>query len=237
MKEKKGRGFGSILISLILLPVVLSSLLIPSTRILCAREIGGKEVGRMETNQLDEHEGRYLLAVARKTIERRLFGRESGSTDDALFSPRFSEQRGTFVTLTIDGCLRGCIGHILPHESLIEGIKVNAINAAFRDPRFSPLTKDEWEKVKIEISILSKPQPCPYSDATDLLNKVRAGRDGVIIKKGHAQATFLPQVWKQLPDQKEFLTHLCSKAGLDGLAWKRDRLEVSTYQVQAFEEE
>ena len=114
---------------------------------------------------------------------------------------------------------------------------MNAINAAFRDPRFSPLAKDEWGKVKIEISILSKPQPCPYTDTTDLLNKLRPGRDGVIIKKGHSQATFLPQVWDQLPDQKEFLTHLCSKAGLDGNAWQRDRLEVSTYQVQAFEEE
>jgi AmmeMemoRadiSam system protein A len=237
MEKKKGRAFGSILISLILLPVIFSLLFIASTRILCAREIGGKEVDRMETNQLDEHEGRYLLAVARKTIEGRLFNGESGSAGDAVFSPRFSERRGTFVTLTINGCLRGCIGHIIPHESLIEGIKVNAINAAFRDPRFGPLTKDEWDKVKIEISILSKPQPCPYSDATDLLNKLRPGRDGVIIKKGHAQATFLPQVWEQLPDQKEFLTHLCSKAGLDGHAWKRDRLEVSTYQVQAFEEE
>lgn len=191
----------------------------------------------METNPLDEHEGRYLLAIARKTIEGRLFGKEPRGTDDVVFSTRFSEQCGTFVTLTIDGGLRGCIGHIIPRESLIEGIKVNAINAAFRDPRFSPMTKDEWGKVRIEISILSKPQPCPYRDATDLLDKLRPGRDGVIIKKGHAQATFLPQVWEQLPDQKEFLTHLCSKAGLDGNAWKKGRLEVSTYQVQAFEEE
>ena len=191
----------------------------------------------METNPLDEQEGRYLLALARKTIEGRLLDRVPDRTDDAFTSPRFAERRGTFVTLTIDGRLRGCIGHIIPHESLIEGIKVNAINAAFRDPRFSPLTKEEWNGVKIEISILSKPQPCPYSEATDLLDKLRPGRDGVIIKKGHAQATFLPQVWEQLPDQKEFLTHLCSKAGLAGNAWQTDRLEVSTYQVQAFEEE
>ena len=237
MEKKKGRAFGSSSISLILLLVVFSSLFIASTRILCAREIGGKEVDRVETNRLDEHEGRYLLEVARKTIEGRLFNGESTGADDAVTSPRFSERRGTFVTLTIDGCLRGCIGHIIPNESLIEGIRVNAINAAFRDPRFSPLTKAEWEKVKIEISILSEPQPCSYADATDLLNKLRPGTDGVIIKKGHAQATFLPQVWEQLPDQEEFLTHLCAKAGLDGHAWKGDRLEVSTYQVQAFEEE
>ena len=112
MTRKKGRAFGSVLISLILLPVIFSSLFIAATRTVCAREIGAKEVDTMETNQLDEHEGRYLLAIARKTIERRLFSRESGSTDDALFSPRFSEQRGTFVTITIDGGLRGCIGHI-----------------------------------------------------------------------------------------------------------------------------
>ncbi len=237
MEKGKAPAACIFLISLILLPVIFSSLCIAGHRTVCARERGGKEVDRMEANRLDEHEGRYLLAVARKAIEGRLFDRKSGSADEAPFSPRFSERRGTFVTLTIDGCLRGCIGHIIPHETLIEGIKVNAINAAFRDPRFNPLTKEEWDKVKIEISILSEPQPCPYSDATELLNKLQPGRDGVIIKKGRAQATFLPQVWEQLPDQKEFLTHLCSKAGLDGNAWKRDPLEVSTYQVQAFEEE
>ena len=149
MEKKKGRAFGSVLISLILLPVIFSSLFIVNTRILCAREIGGKEVDRMETNQLDELEGRYLLAVARKTIEGRLLDRVPDSADDAFTSPRFLEHRGTFVTLTIDGRLRGCIGHIIPHESLLEGIKVNSINAAFRDPRFSPLTKEEWNGVKI----------------------------------------------------------------------------------------
>ena len=90
--------------------------------------------------------------------------------------------------------------------------------------------------MKIEISILSKPQPCPYSDAMDLLHKLRPGVDGVIIKKGHAQATFLPQVWKQLPQPQEFLKHLCLKAGLAADAWEKQMLEVSIYQVQYFEE-
>ena len=94
----------------------------------------------------------------------------------------------------------------------------------------------EWERIKIEVSILTDPKPLDYSDADDLLNKLRPGIDGVIIKKGFSQATFLPQVWEQLPDKKEFLTHLCLKAGLDGSEWKRAELEVSTYQVQAFEE-
>ena len=138
--------------------------------------------------------------------------------------------------MTLDGGLRGCIGHIIPQESLIEGIRVNAINAAFRDPRFKPLSKKEWEKVEIEISILTEPGPLEYADAADLLRKLRPGIDGVIIKKGHNQATFLPQVWEQLPDKKEFLTHLCLKAGLVGNEWKKEKLEIQIYQVQAFEE-
>lgn len=196
----------------------------------------GKEGDMADTDKLTEEEGRCLLSVARQTIERQLFSLKDQGQADSQLSPRFSERRGTFVTLTIDGGLRGCIGHIIPQESLIEGIRINALNAAFRDPRFRPLSKKEWEKVKIEISILTDPKPLSYTDADDLLNRLRPGIDGVIIKKGFNQATFLPQVWEQLPDKKEFLTHLCLKAGLDMDAWKRENLEVSTYQVQAFEE-
>ncbi|MFC1534418.1 AmmeMemoRadiSam system protein A [Thermodesulfobacteriota bacterium] len=189
-----------------------------------------------DPNRLTDEEGRYLLSVARKTIENRLFNQKDQDQQDTVSSEKFLEDRGTFVTLTIKGNLRGCIGHIIPQETLFEGIKVNAINAAFRDPRFRPLSKEEWDKVKIEISILTEPKPLSYSDANDLLNKLRVGVDGVILKKGFRQATFLPQVWDQLPDKKEFLTHLCMKAGLDGYAWKKEKLEVLTYQVQAFEE-
>ncbi len=189
-----------------------------------------------DTDRLTEEEGRYLLSVARKNIELDLFNQKGQSLTEANVSSKFSEKRGTFVTLTIKGNLRGCIGHITPQESLIEGIRVNSLNAAFRDPRFSPLSKKEWQKVKIEISILTDPKPLPFTGTDDLLNKLRPDVDGVILKKGFYQATFLPQVWEQLPDKKEFLTHLCMKANLDGDAWKKERLEVSTYQVQAFEE-
>ena len=188
------------------------------------------------SDQLTEDEGRALLSVARKTIEEELFGSMEKGQNDSAVSPKFSERRGTFVTLTIGGALRGCIGHIIPRESLIEGIRINAINAAFKDPRFRPLSKKEWKRVMIEISILTEPKSLSYSDADDLLKKLRPCIDGVIIKKGFHQATFLPQVWDQLPDKREFLIHLCLKAGLDEYAWKRERLEVSTYQVQAFEE-
>jgi AmmeMemoRadiSam system protein A len=209
--------------------------------VLCAEKVGSKgptKGGDMtDKDQLTTEEGQYLLSVARQTIEEALFQNMNEPAEDSGFSPKFSERRGTFVTLTTGGQLRGCIGHIIPQESLIEGVKTNAINAAFRDPRFKPLAREEFNKIQIEVSILTEPKPLPYRDEEDLLMKLRPGVDGLIIQKGGRQATFLPQVWEQLPDKKEFLTHLCLKAGLDADEWKRGELRVSTYQVQAFEEE
>jgi AmmeMemoRadiSam system protein A len=195
-----------------------------------------REEKMADEQKLTDQEGKYLLEVARNTIEQGLFKDKAVSRLSEVDSSRFSEKRGTFVTLTIDDNLRGCIGHIIPQESLLEGIRENAINAAFRDPRFNPLSKKEWENVKVEISILTDPRRLNYSDADDLLKKIHPDVDGVIIKKGFYQATFLPQVWEQLPDKKEFFTHLCLKAGMDGDEWKKGKLEVYTYQVQAFEE-
>ena len=248
--HKMNRNF----ILIIIIISFLSSLIWQEINVLCAREMRqGEPVAipsptsfdekreiegdnMADTSKLTEEEGNYLLSEAKKTIERRLFNREKKIDPHTVLSSKFSKRRGTFVTLTIDGALRGCIGHIMPQESLIEGIRVNAINAAFRDPRFKPLSKKEWEKVEVEISILTDPKPLKFSNADDLLKKLRPGIDGVIIKKRLHQATFLPQVWEQLPDKKEFLKHLCLKAGLEGHAWKKEGLEVSTYQVQLFKE-
>ncbi|MBS1237096.1 MAG: hypothetical protein H6R37_340 [Deltaproteobacteria bacterium] len=196
-----------------------------------------KEGAMSEADKLTEEEGKHLVETARKTIQKALFNPKDRSEPDSPSSPKFQERRGTFVTLTINGALRGCIGHIIPQESLIEGVRVNAMNAAFRDPRFSPLSQNEFEKIRVEVSILTEPKPLPYTDANDLLAKLRPGTDGLILRRGYHQATFLPQVWEQLPNRKDFLTHLCLKAGLAGDAWAHDKLEVHTYQVQAFEEE
>jgi len=193
---------------------------------------------KMDTKKwLSEDEGKYLLGLARETIKNRLSNIEESQIDRKEIPEKFQERLGTFVTVTIEDNLRGCIGHIIPRESLIEGIKENAINAAFKDPRFLPLTKKEFDKIKIEISILTSPQELSYTDAEDLLKKLRSGIDGVILKKGFYEATFLPQVWDQLPEKEEFLSQLCLKAGLSGNSWKTEKLQVSTYQVQAFEEE
>jgi AmmeMemoRadiSam system protein A len=190
-----------------------------------------------EVKWLSEEEGKYLIGVARNTIKSELDNVEGPKIDWKDVPEKFQKSLGTFVTITIDGNLRGCIGHIIPRETLLEGIKQNAINAAFKDPRFPPLQKEEFNKIDIEISILTPPQELSYSDAEDLLKKLRPGIDGVIIKKGLYEATFLPQVWDQLPEKEEFLAHLCLKAGLSMDSWKTDKLQVSIYQVQAFEEE
>lgn len=195
-----------------------------------------KEGKMADEDKLTDQEGEYLLALARRTIEKSLFGKEGDQEKEERFSDKYLEKRGTFVTLNINNNLRGCIGHIIPQESLIDGIRINAINSAFRDPRFRPMTKEEWKNVKIEISILTEPELLSYTDAKDLLNKLRPGIDGVILKKGHYQATFLPQVWEQLPDKRMFLNHLCMKAGMNENEWLKGDLQVYIYQVQAFEE-
>jgi hypothetical protein len=185
---------------------------------------------------LKPHQGQALVKLARQTIAERL-GEKSTTVDpQTLADNAFHDHKGTFVTLTINKQLRGCIGNLDATESILAGIKRNAINAAFHDPRFPALKSHELNQVDIEISILSKPQRLEYGDSKDLLSKLRVHVDGVILSKGPASATFLPQVWEQLPRPDQFLSHLCMKAGLPSDDWKKSRLDILTYQVQYFEE-
>ena len=194
-----------------------------------------------EANQLLAPEkGQVLVTLARSTLMEK-FGlplppAEADRMRSALSEPAFQARCGTFVTLKHNGQLRGCIGSLSASDPLAEGVRRNAINAAFHDPRFSPLTQKELGQIEIEVSVLTEPQPLAFSDPEDLLRKLRPNVDGVIIRQGYASATFLPQVWEQLPKKEDFLGHLCLKAGLPRDAWKRGKLEVSTYQVQYFEE-
>ena len=177
-----------------------------------------------------------LLKLARESIGHYLKTQKQFVKDTSDFSSELQEKRGTFVTLTIGGQLRGCIGHIIAIQPLYLDVIDNAVNAAFEDPRFEPLAEDELEDIKIEISVLSQPKPLEYKGADDLLKKLRPDVDGVIIKQGFYQATFLPQVWEQLKQPEDFLSHLCAKAGLDSNAWRKGDLKVETYQVENFEE-
>jgi uncharacterized protein len=145
--------------------------------------------------------------------------------------PELSEERAVFVTLNAQGNLRGCIGSLLPHRSLLEEVIANAKAAAFRDPRFAPLSMEEFETIDIELSLLSLPYELEYSDVDDLKHKIRPGIDGVILRLGDHQATFLPSVWEQLPSFELFFEHLCHKAGLEGLCLQQHP-EISLYQAK-----
>lgn len=194
--------------------------------------------GQPMEKHFTKEQGMALVALARRTIQENLgvMPPANPKLAEALADEELHVKTGTFVTLTMNGQLRGCIGSLEGREPLVDSVKHNALNAAFRDPRFSGLTKRELDKVHVEVSILTEPKPLAYADAQDLLKKLRPGIDGVIIRQGYAGATFLPQVWEQLPDKEEFLGHLCMKAGLKPDEWTRGRLEVQTYQVQYFEE-
>ncbi len=186
---------------------------------------------------LTEEQGKALVQLARQRIEGHLgsASRDADSREPAGEALR--EKRGVFVTLHLGGALRGCIGSLAATEPLVDAIKRNAINAAFHDPRFEPLTVTELADLHVEVSILTEPQPLPYADADELLRQLRPGIDGVILQgPGGEQATFLPQVWQQLPLPVQFLGHLCRKAGLADNAWRSGKLRIQTYQVQSFEE-
>lgn len=190
----------------------------------------------MGATQIPAVYGRRLLTLARETIGQRLGLVEAvdqaGLEDEALH-----QDLATFVTLKKDGRLRGCIGNLEATGPLLESLSQNACQAAFKDHRFAPLSAEEFERIKIDISILSTPVRLHYENGDDLLTRLRPGIDGVILKKGRARATFLPQVWKQLPRPRQFMEHLCQKAGLSPESWQDEDIEIYLYQVQSFEEE
>ncbi|MGI9571647.1 MAG: AmmeMemoRadiSam system protein A [Desulfobulbia bacterium] len=188
-----------------------------------------------KTQELSLEKGRRLLQLVRETIGHHL-GMVDGIDLEDIQDPLLLKPCGTFVTLKYHNNLRGCIGNLEPSESMVESLRKNALNAAFHDHRFSPLTPAEYDTVVLEISILSQPELLEYVDAADLLNRLRPGIDGVILQAGGSRATFLPQVWSQLPEPELFLTHLSQKAGLDGQAWRTHHPDIFCYQVQSFTE-
>jgi hypothetical protein len=183
-------------------------------------------------------ERKLLLDLARGTVTRAAANPAAPGpgVNPGDLSPKLSAAKACFVTLTENGVLRGCIGNLEPQESLYQAVADNARNAATRDPRFQPVRPEEVSKIKIEISVLTEPQPLSFSSPEDLLNKLQPGEDGVVLRLGPNGATFLPQVWEQLPDKVEFLNHLAEKAGCAPNDWRGRNVSVSIYHVEAFEE-
>ncbi len=175
--------------------------------------------------------GQVLLAHARRAIES-LFRRESNAPLPE--APFLDEPGATFVTLRRHGELRGCIGSLEAERPLRDDVEHNARAAALRDPRFPPLTEDELDGLSVEVSLLSPARPLAFADEDDLLRQL-ADRPGLVLEFGRHRSTFLPQVWEQLPDPREFLRHLKSKAGLPPDFWSRD-LRLSRYTVEKWSE-
>ncbi len=185
---------------------------------------------------LNDNERTTLLQLARQALEDCVLGRPSDPPDlDSLSAP-LRETGASFVTLTIRGQLRGCIGTLDAYQPLVEDVRTHAVDAGIHDYRFPPVTAKELPLIDIEVSRLTRPAPLAYSDGEDLIRLLRPGVDGVILRDGHRKSTFLPQVWEKLPDPAVFLNHLCEKMGAPPNLWRRKHLDVAIYQVEEFHE-
>lgn len=179
----------------------------------------------------------FLLSLARRSIQYFLENHDYLKISKSdLPSPALLQKQGTFVTLTIEGALRGCIGNIEPLNPIYQDILENAVSSAFYDPRFLSLSKSEFPHLKIEISLLSIPIKLNYQNANDLIQRLSQIKPGVILQKDYNKATFLPQVWEELPNAEDFLSQLCFKAGLLPEEWRRGELEIRTYTANVFSE-
>jgi AmmeMemoRadiSam system protein A len=179
-----------------------------------------------------DEQGKVLLRLARAAIAER-FDMPGVTIPHEAWQ---DEPGATFVTLTQHGQLRGCIGSLEAHRPLAEDVRHNAIAAAFRDPRFAPLSVDELEKTAFEVSLLSPAHSIIFNSEADAVTQLRPGIDGVILEHGWHKGTFLPQVWEQLSDPVIFMSHLKNKAGLPENFWS-DEIKLSRYTVQKWREE
>jgi hypothetical protein len=184
------------------------------------------------SEQPDEEKGSTLLKLARAGIAQQ-FGQAAPLPADA---PWLAEHGACFVTLTRQGELRGCIGTLEAHRPLGVDVRENAVAAAFRDPRFAPLSQLEFDDIRVEVSLLSPTEAMVVVSEDHALASLRPGVDGVVFEYRHYRSTFLPQVWEQLPDPAEFLAYLKRKAGLPADFWAEE-VRLSRYTVSKWKEQ
>lgn len=190
----------------------------------------------MVPDKLTLEEKTRLLGLARQALEAGVNGLPAPGPDLQALGGHLAGRGASFVTLTIGGALRGCIGALEAYQPLAADVCEHAVAAALEDPRFPPVQPGELPHINIEVSCITRPVPLEYNDPGQLLSRLRPHLDGVILREGFRQATFLPQVWEKLPDPSDFLDNLCYKMGTDPQLWRRKRLEVLVYQVEEFHE-
>ncbi|MES9940151.1 MAG: AmmeMemoRadiSam system protein A [Candidatus Thiodiazotropha sp. 6PLUC2] len=189
-----------------------------------------------EQNLLSEKSRRELLEIAGASIDYGLTHHKCLNLKAEEYTQELQAKRASFVTLMIANKLRGCIGHLEAQQALVSDVAENAYSAAFQDPRFPPLARSEKEKLSIHISVLTPAEPMEFESETDLIYKIRPGRDGLILIEGVRRGTFLPSVWDQLPDPHDFLHHLKMKAGLPSGYWS-NTMQVERYETESFPKE
>lgn len=185
---------------------------------------------------LTPEEKQTLLRIARSSLEAAVRGQGLSALEQGPLTPRLLADGASFVTLTKQGALRGCIGALEPYQPLAADVREHAAAAALEDYRFHPVDPSELADIEIEVSRLTVPVPLEYAAPEDLLARLRPGTDGVVLKDGFRRATYLPQVWEKIPDPAEFLSSLCQKMGAAPDTWRRKNLEVLVYQVEEFHE-
>ncbi len=196
-----------------------------------ARVVGYASFALYEPDTVTVDPGPALLARARNAIAAQL----GQATQAEPADPALNQPGATFVTLTQNGALRGCIGSLQAHRPLDQDVRANAVAAAFRDPRFAPLTLAELARTRVEVSLLTAPQPMSFTDEADALRQLRPNVDGIIFSAGPKRSTFLPQVWEQLPEPRVFMAHLKQKAGLPADYWSSE-VQLQRYEVQKWKE-
>lgn len=188
------------------------------------------------SQELTKTEQEILLKIAREAIERSVRGQKLPTLALENLPSQIQAPGASFVTLTNNGRLRGCIGILEARQPLAIDVQEHAVAAALQDYRFPRVIPEELAHIQIEISILSPKQGLPYEKPEVLAKKIRPKVDGVVLEDGYRKATFLPQVWEQLEEPETFLSHLCAKMGGPSDLWRKKILRVYTYQVQEFHE-
>ncbi len=188
------------------------------------------------TNHLNQAEQGILLRIAREALDSSVRGEPLPAIPLPALPEPLQENGASFVTLTIEGQLRGCIGALEAYQPLALDVQEHAVAAALQDYRFPNVRPTELSFIEIEVSVLTPRSPLAYDSPQDLIQKLRPGIDGVVLQDGFRKATFLPQVWDQISDPEQFLSQLCLKMGANADLWRTKHIQVFTYQVQEFQE-
>jgi AmmeMemoRadiSam system protein A len=190
----------------------------------------------LASNQLSPDDREQLLRLARLALEEGLRRGQLSHLDLAALPPQLRQDGVAFVTLTVGGQLRGCIGGLEAVQPLAEDVRQHALAAGTCDYRFPPVQPEELPEILIEISRLTSPQSLEYECPEDLLAALHPGVDGVVLVDGYRRATFLPQVWEKIPEPDRFLSLLCQKLGASPNLWQQKKLTVLIYRVEEFHE-